>query len=186
MKPRAAQISVNPAGLAVVTGTDVQTAIEELDAASGGGGGGSSVLPRSVTILPALTLDASRVGTWVRQTDSGDLGGGYLYNSSNAVNDEVVFDVLLDAGTWSMLALVDTDSNRGIVTIALDDGSGTYSTLATEDLYGSRVANVERLTTGISVGSAINRQLRLKVGSKNGSSGGYFCVVQAISFRRTA
>lgn len=43
MKPPATHVTVNPSGLIHVTGTDVQAAIAQLDAAVGGGGGGGSL-----------------------------------------------------------------------------------------------------------------------------------------------
>lgn len=52
---RAGNVEVDPSGLTVVTGTDVQTAIEELDAASGGGGSSLTVQDENSNVSTAVT-----------------------------------------------------------------------------------------------------------------------------------
>lgn len=73
----ASAISFDPTGLVNVSGTDVQTAIEELDAAAGGGGGGGSALELLVDEdMSSIANFTNRNGTWTvsggitQQTDS--------------------------------------------------------------------------------------------------------------------
>ena len=55
--------------------------------------------PRHVDIWP-WTNTFSEVGTWARATNSNMLGlGNYNHATTQAVNDEVVYKVALDAGT---------------------------------------------------------------------------------------
>lgn len=70
MKPPATHVTVDPSGLAHVTGTDVQAALAQLDASVGGGGGGGSLgatrayqsapqnIPRDNATYTAITFTA--------------------------------------------------------------------------------------------------------------------------------
>lgn len=61
MKVRGTQVSVNPSGLAVVTGTDVQAALAELDAAVDGIGGGSYTDEQVRDVIAAALVAGSNV-----------------------------------------------------------------------------------------------------------------------------
>lgn len=76
MKPRASQVSVSPSGLAIVTTTDVQAALAELDAALDAVTGGLSadVIP----FTPTGTIAATNVQDAIVEaaSEAGGVGGG--------------------------------------------------------------------------------------------------------------
>ena len=73
MKPRAAQISFDPTGLANITATDVQGALEELDAAIGGGGGGGSAPTLRGSGIAFVNNSATGTVNFPAGSASGDL-----------------------------------------------------------------------------------------------------------------
>jgi hypothetical protein len=106
---------------------------------------------------------------------------GYLI-SSGAQNAEVVFDVVMAAGTWSIYFDTITYTDRGIFTVYLDaDSQGTVDTYAAGLNYAQR-----KSLTGLSVTTTGKKALKFKMATKNGSSSSYVGVLTAITLIRTA
>ena len=149
--------------------------------------GGSSDTPWLQQIIPTVGPPTSTAGgAWSNVVAAGVLTGGW-FQSSGALNDEAVWNVMVAPGTWRLDVTYYRDTNRGIETWALDDGAGTYTTLGTLDQYGGGATNLVHSLTGLVVGgSAVNRKLRVKAASKNASSSAYYILIQSIHLLRTA
>jgi hypothetical protein len=142
--------------------------------------------PQRLTSHPVETRTA---GTYTYTPDSTITGGGFIYNNSHAQNDALEFSVWLGAGTYALYLVTSTDNNRGIMTWAIDDGAGTYTTLGTLDMYvaSGGVNDVNKSITGWTLtGSPVRRKLRCKVATKNASSSDYYFAVQQVQIVRTA
>ena len=137
--------------------------------------------PRHVDIWP-WTNTFSEVGTWARATNSNMLGlGNYNHATTQAVNDEVVYKVALDAGTWTLTAIGQTTGPGGISTVYLDATS-----LGTLDWYSaSGINNVVKQITGITVATPGVYALKFKLTGKNASASDYFITPQSITLTRT-
>ena len=137
--------------------------------------------PRHVDIWP-WTRTYSEVGTWARASNNNMLGLGLYGNSaSQAVNDEVVYKVALDAGTWTITAIGQTNSSSGISTVYLDATS-----IGTLDWYSaSGTNNVVKKITGIIIATPGIYALRFKMASKNASASAYRLSAQLINLTRT-
>lgn len=137
--------------------------------------------PRHVDIWP-WTRTFSEVGTWTRTLSSSQLGMGQYDNAtSHAINDEVVYNVALDAGTWTLTVIGQTRSTGGISTVYLDATS-----LGTLDLYSaSTTNNVVKQITGFTVSAPGVYALKFKVESKNASASEYRFIAQLITLTRT-
>lgn len=137
--------------------------------------------PRHVDIWPwAKTF--SQVGTWGRGNSGSYLGLGLFSNSaSQALNDEIVYKVALDSGTWTFTFIGQTNSASGISTAYLDSTS-----LGTSDWYSaSGTNNVVKQITGIVISSPNVYDLKLKMTSKNASSTNYRLSLHLITLVRT-
>lgn len=147
MKPRASQISVDPSGLAVITGTDVQTALGELDA----GLAGTSYTDEQVRdVVGAALVAGSNVtitvndpGDTITIAASGGGGSGPTWNVVSrtsgytaAAGDAIVcntsggaFTITLPTspttGSTVMVTKIGTDTN--LVTISGAANIGPYS-----------------------------------------------------------
>lgn len=137
--------------------------------------------PRHVDIWP-WTRTFSEVGTWARTANNGQLGmGSYGNSASQALNDEVVYDVALDAGTWTITVIGQTTTSAGISTVYLDATS-----VGTLDWYSaSGVNNVVKQITGITVAAPGVYALKLKMASKNASATAYRLTAQLVTLTRT-
>ncbi len=137
--------------------------------------------PRHVDIWP-WTQTFSEVGTWARNNNNGQLGmGSYSNSATQALNDEVVYDVALDAGTWTITVIGQTNSSSGISTVYLDATS-----VGTLDWYSaSTTNNVVKQITGITVSTPGVYALKLKMASKNASATAYRLTAQLITLTRT-
>ena len=145
----------------------------------------TEVLPWTVDITPFMTPIAS-VGTWVRWVSAGtaanDLYNGFMYNSTDAQNDSISWDVVLAAGTWTLEILTRKSTDQGIVTALLD-----ATTLGTMDLYnGALQYNRVSSIASIAVTSTNKYRLTLKLATKNASSTAYEMDLQHVQWRRTA
>lgn len=135
-------------------------------------------------------IDINVYVTGITQTNFNTLSGndtaalyGYWKQSGGSQNDEIGWDVILAAGTWTLELIHVTSSNRGIYTASLDAGS-----VGTIDGYDGAgpVRNVRSTITGISVAATGKKRLLLKMATKNASSSSYFGSIQHVSLRRTA
>lgn len=103
-------------------------------------------------------------------------------NSSGAQNDEINFDVVLAAGTWTFELMHTQNTNRGIYSVQLDGAEK-----GTIDGYSAALTrNVRSTVAGIAVAASGKVRLKLKMATKNASSTQYYGSIQHIQFRRTA
>lgn len=120
-------------------------------------------------------------GTWGISALTGQYKA-FAYLNAGAINDEINFKVMLQAGTYTFSVLTDTDVNRGIITFSVDGSS-----VGTQDCYSSStVHNVTKSVTGISVATSGIHTISYKMASKNASSSNYIVVLSVLSFIRTA
>lgn len=130
------------------------------------------------------------VGTWALSVNANYIGNGVYYNSSNALNDETNYDIVLAPGTWSFDFTLSKNTNGAIVTVSLDDGYGTFTTLGTIDTYnGSALYNqVITISGNVLAGTIpLRRRLKIAVTGRNASNTtGYYLNLQYIQARRTA
>lgn len=129
--------------------------------------------------IPLLN-PATTVGAWV-QNMANDVAYQVEFTSTGAQNDELVFPVALSAGTWRIRMQHTRDNNRGIYDFQLDGSS-----VGTIDGYNAARAVVTHDVSGIAVATTGKKNLKVKMGTKNGASFGYFGVISAISLVRTA
>lgn len=103
-------------------------------------------------------------------------------NSSGAQNDEINFDVILSAGTWTVELIHATGANRGIYSIQFDGvEKGTI------DGYNAGGATNVRSSVGsITVSTPGKVRLKIKMATKNASSSSYFGLLHHVQLRRTA
>lgn len=134
--------------------------------------------PRHVDIWP-WTGWYSAVN-WSRQNQSNTLSMGRGV-SSGTQNNEVVWHVALDSGTWTLTVIGEMNTMYGISTVSLD-----ATTLGTLDWYAGSVSynNVKQIT-GISVGSAGVYALKFKAATKNASSSAYYLAFNMVTLTRT-
>jgi hypothetical protein len=141
--------------------------------------------PWTIHINPYLVPATATPNPWT--IDAGAANGeritnGFLYNSPGAVNDEIGWDVVLAAGTWTFSLLYTKISPGGIITVSLDGSS-----LGTIDTYNAATTPNQRASiTGISVASSGKKRLLLKMATKNASSSNYWAALQALGLIRTA
>jgi hypothetical protein len=136
-----------------------------------------------VQILPYLSRTVVQ-GTWKFDdaADTPSLFGFFTYNSSSAQNDEIMFPVVLSAGTWQIEIICLASNNCGIATVSLGGSS-----VGTMDTYSaSTTRNVVKSITGISVATSGQTTLSFKIATKNASSSNYRFNPQLISLLRTA
>jgi len=102
--------------------------------------------------------------------------------SSGAQNDEINFEVLLGAGTWTFELIHEKNTNVGIYSVQLDGvEKGTIDGYA-----ASQTRDVRSQITSITVATTDVYTLKLKMATKNGSSSSYLGAINHIQFKRTA
>jgi hypothetical protein len=146
------------------------------------GGSGSfdeDWLPWTIQLLPYLYK--STTGFALGGNDDAQVFG-IIGQSSGTQNDEVAWDIVLAAGTWTFKLYHTQSTNRGIYTVSLDGSS-----VGTIDGYNaSPINNVTSSITSISVGTTQKYELKLKMATKNGSSSGYYGSFNMCQWNRTA
>lgn len=144
-----------------------------------------AALPENLQWL--IHLDARLGGdahvNWNTITGTSGAQPEYL-ESSGAQNAEVTFNNIgLGAGTWKLLANCVGNSSSGIVSVQFDGvEKGTIDLYTTASPFG----NILGAVSGIVVPTSARIALKLKMATKNASSGGYTGRVGAIELRRTA
>lgn len=138
--------------------------------------------PYLIDIIPWFTPIAS-VGTWSFGTDTSSMVGGYMRNSTNAQNNEISWDVMIPAGTWTLEWFTATNVDAAIITASLS----VTGALGTVDGYSaSTVYNVKQSITGVVVASTAVQRLTFKAATRHASSTGWFIRLVALQLRRTA
>ncbi len=151
---------------------------------------------------PPTLIDIDVYPTAVAHTNFNTifLSAGSLYGgekrSSSAQNDDITWDIVLSAGTWTVELMHSTGTNRGIYTVSLSTdgssftnvGSSPYNASAsTIDGYSAAGTSETRSSlTGITVATTGRYALRLRMATKNASSSNYLGAIQHVQFRRTA
>jgi hypothetical protein len=133
-----------------------------------------------ISILP-FNYSSVIQGTWALVNESSQAFNYYLYNSSNAQNDQIDFKVYLAAGTYTFKELIHKTSDSAILTLLIDgisqgtidhyDGSGAYNILAS--------------ITGIVISTPGLKTLSLKAATRNVSATGWYLYLTALSLFRT-
>lgn len=112
--------------------------------------------------------------------------GGSRSTDTGAQNNEVVFVLgdVLRPGTWSFVLFQRQANNVGIATIAYSTDGSAWTDVGTVDGYAASAANLRSQIDGITIPAGV-RYLRLKMASKNASSGAHVCNLNALSGART-
>lgn len=136
----------------------------------------SDTLPWIVDIAPTAAPLTS-IG-WASVVSADMLFAGYL-GSDGVQNRECTWPIVLGAGTWSLVFMHSTDTNRGIYTFYLDSTS-----LGTIDGYSAAtVHNVTTLIQNISITTPGKYIFKVKMETK-GSGSTYTGIIQHIRFIR--
>ena len=123
----------------------------------------------------------SSVGSWAFLSDANQIFSRYLYANNPAINDEIDFDVLIPAGTWTISVLGVQGSNCGIITVKLD---GTI--VGTIDQYSNATQyNIMQSISGVVVATATKYRMKFITLGKNASSSNYYVYFSAINLTRT-
>lgn len=134
-----------------------------------------NVFPTSIAHTNWDTIDA------VSTTYANHVFGG-VKQSSGAQNDEIAWDVVLAAGTWTVEVVHFKASTAGIYSVRFDGvDKGTVDGYA-----AAQTANARGSVSGISVASSGKVRVSLKMATKNASSSSYFGYVSHLQLRRTA
>jgi hypothetical protein len=125
-------------------------------------------------------------GTWTA-TPPATTGNPIYYrltNTGGVANEYIEFKTVLQAGTYSIGLLYDTDINRGIFTMSVD-GVNTGSTI---DSYSNPRVNAQfsNFTTSYVLATSKLVTIRLTAATKNGSSSGYILGLYGLVIRRSA
>ncbi len=133
----------------------------------------------------AVQGSKSNVGGETRANFNTQLGMGELQNTAAALNDEFVWDVWLDVGTWKCVVIYRRNTANPIVTVSFD-GDSPGDLFGTIDMYGASTVNVVAELAGFGITSARVGPLKIKATSKNASSSSYQMQLQSIALIRTA
>jgi hypothetical protein len=137
-------------------------------------------LPWQIDINVFMTA-ISHVNWDTNTVDSNCIRNGYK-SSTGAQNAEINFDLPIAAGTWTIELLHVKSTTHGIFSVQIDGIE-----VGTADAYSaSAVFNNRTSVSGVVIATAGKHRLKLKMTTKNVSSGGYFGAIQHIQLRRTA
>lgn len=157
---------------------------EVLAVASGGGvewSDPNDLLGSAPWIIDIDPFMTPSTGTPNRAANSSYIGGGYVHYGTT-VDNEVGWDVIMAAGTWTIEFLCDTANDAGIATVSIDGvPKGTIDTYS-----GSSIPNVLKQLTGVDVDTTGKKRLLFKQATKNGSSSAYALRLQKVRLLRTA
>lgn len=157
----------------------------------GGGGGGTAVYPWLVQV-PIFTGSASNTNwdtIFANTAVESELIGNGMLTSSGGVNDEIVYKVLLAAGTWTLRLMHWADVNRGRYEVFFDASTPTSLSGSANYIEGyaaSDTPNTRNTITGIVIPSTAVYSLKLKMASKHASATDYYGCIQELALIRTA
>lgn len=136
--------------------------------------------PWQIQILP-IANPIVMAGT-VSLFASAIIGGGAVFNSSAALNDEFGWDVQLAAGTWTLSYWHRRSPADAIMQPKLD-GANLGGTV---DMYTAGTTNniVESLSTVVAASG--KKRLSFKATGKNALATAHTMILQCIDLRRTA
>lgn len=175
-----AAASISYAGGTGMSATNVEAAIDELATEKANQTALDDAHPWLIDVdvfmTPILQTSWNTIAANASAIHNGSM------DSAATQNNEINFDVILGAGTWTVELMHITAANRGIYTLAL-----TGSDIGTIDGYSaSPTYNVRSSITSVAVATSGKKRLRLKMATKNGSSSNYAGSIQHLQLRRTA
>lgn len=130
----------------------------------------------NVFTAPATNTNFSTI------TQASNFLMGGVRQSSGAQNDEVGWDVVLAAGTWTVEIICTKGTTRGVYNISLDGLS-----IGTLDSYAASTTDNNVLSiTGVTVASTGKKRLLLRMAAKNTSASSYVGTLNLVSLLRTA
>lgn len=136
--------------------------------------------PWHIDVAPWMRAYSS-VGSWTRTANSSNFTGA-VYLSDGTLDNEIVYNVPLLAGTWTVSVIGITNSDYGISTVYFDGSS-----VGTMDWYSAgSTNNVVKSITSISQGSDAIVAVKFKMATKHASSSSYKFAPALITFSRTA
>jgi hypothetical protein len=144
---------------------------------------GATVTPWVQTITPILGEQdaANKVGTWAGFISAANVAD-LVYNSTNAQNDEIDWDLSLEAGTYTLALAYPIGPAQAILTVTLDGVPvGTIDQYNAATVYWNR-GKIQ----GITVPNTGKHRLGFKAATRNGASTGWTIELQRIQLRRTA
>ena len=133
------------------------------------------------TVIAVQGYSAVVQGTWLFGGNTSYRYLNYLYNHSNAINDEINYKIFLAPGTYTFWGVGYTSGGMGKSHIEID---GTD--VGNFDWYGGATFNVLKTITGVTVAAGGLKTLAVKMSSKNGSSSGYELNLNIFGVFRTA
>lgn len=118
--------------------------------------------------------------------NSNNISGYQLFYgskiSSGAQNDQITWDIVLAAGTWTIELLHVQAADTGQYSVQLDSvEKGVVEGYASDFTY-----NALSTITGITIPLTKKIEIKLKMATKHNSSSGYYGRITAIALKRTA
>lgn len=136
-----------------------------------------ATLPHRVDVVAYTAAVAQSSFNTVTQ-DAFWLGGGV--NSTGVVNAYREFDVVIDAGTWTLSLMHRRATDRGIYTVTVDGVN-----VGTIDGYATAADNIITQVAAITVATPGRHRIRFAMASKNASSSSYVGHLSGFTLFRT-
>ena len=134
----------------------------------------AEVTPAYNVWKPCDAYNAIVQGTWDYLIDTTQFLSGTIYNTSHTQNDEVIYKFTHRRGSFTLVLLCNTDTNRAIATITVDGvAQGTI------DLYSAvPVKNVLR-TLAVTIASDGTHTLSIKAATRNAAANDWYLTIGA-------
>lgn len=136
--------------------------------------------PRHVDLWPWSAWKSSTFDSTVRTADTAALGLGYLQCNATTSGKALIYDVALDAGTWSLNLIRGRGTASGIITPSIGGVD-----LSTVDAYGAAARNIVNTITGITIAAPGVYEMKFRTDTKNASATAYNCAFFLITLTRT-
>ena len=125
---------------------------------------------------------------WNSPKTVSNIPSGIMDPDTSALNNQVIMENYLSAGTWTLRVAYYRASDRGVAEIAISTNAGTNWTVihAGLDAYNATVVNRTFADiTGIVIAEGGTVQIRIKIISKHASSSGYYFGLEDIEAVKT-
>lgn len=130
----------------------------------------NSIVPAQwLNTIGATTPFVSEVGTSSIVAIASRFGGGYF--QTIGLNNEVVYNVVLSAGTYHIQMLYEAHSVNGIWGFYLD---GVSLGVSIDGYNASNIANSKAVTAAFTVATSGKKAFTIRTTGKNGSSSAYY------------
>lgn len=121
-------------------------------------------------LIWGFAYNTQTAGTWAITYDANFLYAGYIYNSTNAINDQIDYKVYLSEGDYTVTQELRMGTTRAIVGLLID---GTL--VSAMDTYQSSTINSKMTYPNpIHISTTGLKTLSYKILGQNGSSTGYY------------